>query len=427
MELDNLTGATNHNGGALGFGIDGKLYVAVGDNATASNAQIITNRLGKILRINKDGTIPTDNPTTFPGITGMSMGLNRAIWTVGLRNPYTMAFQPVTGTLFVNEVGQSAKEEINNSTAAGQNFGWPQTEGVFNAANFPNYVNPVYDYGHASNTVGQGCSIIGGTFYNPTVPNNYPASFIGSYFFLDYCGSWIDRISIAPENLNARKPAETWVRTNFLPSISGGSVGLTAGPDANLYYLSRNTGALVQITSSAPLPIKLKEFTAKLVDNQKVILDWTTSVESNSDYFDIQKSNDLVKWNSIGKVLANNNSNEVLAYSFEDSQPANLNYYKLKMVDKDGRFEYSGIKTIKTNSNEATNIYPNPAEQIIRFNDVENTNEALNVYSISGQNVTQFVKFEKVENNIKTLNISKLAKGKYFINNKLGTKSFIKN
>src|SRR3954468_765504 len=64
-DLDNLSSATNHNGGAIHFGPDGKLYVGVGENANSANAQTLANRLGKILRYNADGSIPTDNPTSF--------------------------------------------------------------------------------------------------------------------------------------------------------------------------------------------------------------------------------------------------------------------------------------------------------------------------------------------------------------------------
>ncbi len=67
LELDNLSSASNHNGGAIHFGPDGKLYVAVGENNDPSNSQSLSNRLGKVLRINSDGTIPADNPTSFPG------------------------------------------------------------------------------------------------------------------------------------------------------------------------------------------------------------------------------------------------------------------------------------------------------------------------------------------------------------------------
>ncbi len=81
VDLENLS-ATNHNGGAIHFGPDGKLYVAVGENANAANAQTLNNRLGKILRVNADGTIPTDNP-----FYNQATGSRRSIWALGLRNP----------------------------------------------------------------------------------------------------------------------------------------------------------------------------------------------------------------------------------------------------------------------------------------------------------------------------------------------------
>src|SRR5262245_50109108 len=122
LRLDNLSTATNHNGGALHFGPDGKLYVAVGENANSSNAQTLGNLLGKLLRVNADGTIPTDNP-----FFNTASGANRAIWALGLRNPFTFAFQPGTGRVFINDVGQDTWEEINDGIA-GSNYGWPTTE-----------------------------------------------------------------------------------------------------------------------------------------------------------------------------------------------------------------------------------------------------------------------------------------------------------
>ena len=88
LTLDPLSDATYHNGGAIHFSPGGKLFVAVGENTEASNAQSLNNRLGKILRINPDRTIPPDNLSTFPGIAGSTTGASRAIWAVGLRNPY---------------------------------------------------------------------------------------------------------------------------------------------------------------------------------------------------------------------------------------------------------------------------------------------------------------------------------------------------
>src|SRR5689334_3487711 len=123
LDLDNLSTATNHNGGAIHFGPDGKLYVAVGENANGANAQTLSNRLGKMLRINSDGSIPGDNP-----FFNTATVLNRSIWALGLRNPFTFAFQPGTGRMFINDVGQNTWEEINDGMA-GSNYGWPTTEG----------------------------------------------------------------------------------------------------------------------------------------------------------------------------------------------------------------------------------------------------------------------------------------------------------
>lgn len=187
-ELDDI-GVTVHNGGAMHFGADGKLYVAVGEAGTSSNAQSLTKRLGKMLRINADGSIPDDNPTSFPGIVGTPTGANRAIWAVGLRNPFTFAIQPGTGRMHINDVGAGTWEEINLGEA-GKNFGWPATEGAFSSATYPNFTNPLFAFRH--NTVEPtGIVIAGGAFYNPMDEHPFPASFYGDYFVGDYARQWI--------------------------------------------------------------------------------------------------------------------------------------------------------------------------------------------------------------------------------------------
>src|SRR5262245_18088529 len=122
FELDSLSGATNHNGCGIHFDPDGKIYVGVGENANAANAQALSTVLGKLLRLNADGTIPGDNP-----FVGSTTGKNRAIWALGLCNPFTFAFN-ATGRLFIDDVGQNAWEEIDDGVA-GSNYGWPNTEG----------------------------------------------------------------------------------------------------------------------------------------------------------------------------------------------------------------------------------------------------------------------------------------------------------
>lgn len=228
LDLDPLSGASNHNGGSMAFRPDGKLYVAVGDNANPANAQTLNNHLGKVLRINPDGTTPPDNP--FP--TGSIS--QRRIWAYGLRNPYTLAVQPGTGRLFVNDVGQSAFEEINDASTGGLNFGWPIAEGPgSNTA----LTNPVYAYEHGGGD-GRGCAITGGTFYSPAT-TAYPVSFVGDYFYQDFCNGWINVLDLS---------GPTAVRSSFAVGTPGQDLSITLAPDGYLYYASRPGGSLYKIT-----------------------------------------------------------------------------------------------------------------------------------------------------------------------------------
>lgn len=234
LELDPLSGATNHNGGAMHFGKDGKLYVAVGENANSTQAQNLDTYHGKLLRINNDGSVPGGNPFT----TGSEQ--RKRVWAYGLRNPYTFSIHPVTGRILVNDVGQNTWEEINDATDAGKNFGWPTTEGFFNATTYPAFSNPIYSYKHGSGD-GLGCAITGGTFFHPS-NTNYPEEFYDRYFFQDLCNSWIN--NIVP---SAASPG----KNSFATGIPGNSLSLTTGIDGNLYFLSRTAGALYKITYNA--------------------------------------------------------------------------------------------------------------------------------------------------------------------------------
>jgi glucose/arabinose dehydrogenase len=212
-----------HNGGALQFGPDSKLYFAVGENHSASNAQSTNNLTGKLHRINADGSIPTDNP-----FYGTATGANRAIWALGLRNPFTFDIQQATGRIFVNDVGASSWEEINEAWAdparAGFNFGWPETEG---ATTDPRFKTPFHAYNHA----GGHCAITGGAFYDPATPN-FPASYVNDYFFADFCQGWIRSIDQSTKA----------VSTLLAASGSRSPVDIDVGEDGSLYYLARGQG-----------------------------------------------------------------------------------------------------------------------------------------------------------------------------------------
>jgi glucose/arabinose dehydrogenase len=234
LDLGNLSSALNHNGGALNFGPDRKLYVAVGDNGNSANAQTLSNRLGKILRINTDGSIPPDNP-----FVGTVTGVFAAIWALGLRNPFTFAFNPGGGEMFINDVGQNTWEEINDGIP-GANYGWPVTEGY---STNPSFRSPRYAYDHSS----ERCAITGGAFYSPSAPQ-FPAGYFNGYFFADFCAGWIRRLDWQGAN----------TVTTFATGI-GGPVDLKVWDDGTLYYLARrggpgNTGVIYRISYQASAP-----------------------------------------------------------------------------------------------------------------------------------------------------------------------------
>src|SRR4030095_4362013 len=145
----------------------------VGDNSLPDNAQSLATAFGKLLRISADGHMPSDNP-----FLDSTSGTARAIWALGLRNPFTFAFS-ATGCLLINDVGEKAWEEIDEGAAAA-NYGWPQTEGPTSEDGL---VGPIFAYGHGSRHE-TGCAITGGVFYEPA-EQQFPAEYRGSYLFAD--------------------------------------------------------------------------------------------------------------------------------------------------------------------------------------------------------------------------------------------------
>jgi len=186
----------NHNGGMIAFGPDGYLYVGAGDGGNGcdppGNAQSGSSLLGKLLRLDIDTppyAIPSDNPFAGPD------GIRDEIWATGLRNPWRFGFDAANGDLYIGDVGQSAREEIDYQPAAspgGENYGWNLYEG-FDCPNpscgsitctVPGYVPPILDYSHSG---GQDCSVTGGTVYRGCrMPN-----LRGTYFYADYCSGFV--------------------------------------------------------------------------------------------------------------------------------------------------------------------------------------------------------------------------------------------
>lgn len=229
VEVD-VSRAGFHNAGAIHFGPDGKLYISIGDNTAAARAQELTNLYGKILRINSDGTIPTDNP-----FYSTNTGLNRLIWAYGLRNPFTFNIDPTNGTMFINDVGENTFEEVNRG-AAGANYGWNASEGPYNPTGNPAFTMPVFSYLHNATVIDPrtgnpgpppyGCSVIGGAFFQSTTPK-LPNQYVGRYFFGDVCGGWIKTLD--PTNNSVE---------DFGSGLNDPS-DIDVGPDGALYYSAR--------------------------------------------------------------------------------------------------------------------------------------------------------------------------------------------
>ncbi|HEX4233586.1 MAG TPA: PQQ-dependent sugar dehydrogenase [Caldimonas sp.] len=233
VDLPNLSTATNHNGGGMHFGNDGKLYVGVGENANPPQSQDLSVPFGKLLRFNEDGSIPADNP-----FFATAAGVARAIWAYGLRNPYTFAIEPGTGTIFINDVGQDTWEEIDVGVA-GANYGWPNSEGPDNVG--AGITGPLFTYKHsAANPPGSGpggffigFAIAGGAFYPAAGP--FPAGYRGHYYFADYVNQFVGRLDVANGAAYA------------FASLSGAPVDLLVGSDGALYVLTR--GNVTRISS----------------------------------------------------------------------------------------------------------------------------------------------------------------------------------
>ncbi len=240
LNLNSMAGSI-HNGGAMGFGADGKLYVSVGDGADAGTAQLKTTLLGKVLRMNPDGSVPTDNPF-FSDVT--YAGSNKLIYALGFRNPFSMDIQPGTGKIMVCDVGNSAWEEVNE-IQAGKNYGWPGIEGVRTTQTPPpDYKDPLYAYSHDN-----ACSIVGAAFYNPE-HDQFPTEYVGKFFFADYCAGYIQYVDpvngmVQPFGTDIDRPLA--IRVNHEGTLyylqragmGGGSTGdNTSTPDGSLWKVT---------------------------------------------------------------------------------------------------------------------------------------------------------------------------------------------
>jgi len=238
--------SSSHSVGGLAFGPDGKLYASLGDGAhfdykdsRAMRAQNLDSLAGKILRINKDGTAPADNPF----YNGSPTANRSKVYAYGVRNSFRFTFHPTTGILYAGDVGWSTWEEANKVTR-GANHGWPCREGMFENVPYgctvSNRVDPLYVYQHDQSGAG---SITMGSFPKG---NAYPASYANTIIFGDYAQNWI-------KALNLTATGAFISVTEFASGADGadGPVAFLTGPDGNVYYIAIYTGAVKRISYTA--------------------------------------------------------------------------------------------------------------------------------------------------------------------------------
>ena len=274
---------TNHNGGWIGFSpVDRQLYIASGDGGAGNdegpghtpgtgNAQDTTNNLlGKVLRINPIGddfptdaarnySIPASNPfRAGVGIPGDDVG-DDEIWSYGLRNPFRASFDRATGDLWIGDVGQSQREEIDfqpASSPGGENYGWRLREGLIQTPGVggprpPGNVDPVYDYDRNNDPFG-GTVVTGGYVYRGPDP-----ALQGKYFFLDSRST----PATADDNYWMFDPADPFGTVQNIDALLVPDTGLSQfpvsfGEDAagNLYIAYLGSGEVYRIRTAVPEP-----------------------------------------------------------------------------------------------------------------------------------------------------------------------------
>ncbi|HZQ08657.1 MAG TPA: PQQ-dependent sugar dehydrogenase [Anaerolineae bacterium] len=223
---------SNHNGGDIHFGFDGKLYISVGENGCCPDAaQHLNTKRGKILRINSDGTIPSDNPFfNTPG--------GRAIFAYGFRNPWRFTLRASNQTYIVADVGSGTWEEIDWVQRA-KNYGWPLYEGPCpsnnlacdpSSVNYNGTVKPIHWYNHTGS--GETGNVISGGVFAEN--SNYPAPYANSYFYGDAGQGWVHVLELNANNQPIAPPR------NFDQLNAPVSFGV--GKDGNVYVVDFGAG-----------------------------------------------------------------------------------------------------------------------------------------------------------------------------------------
>ncbi|MFY7899429.1 MAG: PQQ-dependent sugar dehydrogenase [Chitinophagaceae bacterium] len=336
----------NHNGGKLNFGNDGFLYFGTGDGGSGgdpdNNAQNGNSLLGKMLRIDVNNfntppyyTVPSTNP--YVG----NSNVKPEIIALGLRNPWRWCFDKQTGDMWIADVGQGVWEEVNFKAAGNiispTNYGWRCYEGnsVYTTCTpeIPtNNLAPIFQYDHSNNG---GYSITGGLVYRGT---EYP-DLQGYYLCTDYVinNGWLIKNN-GNNNFTVTK------QTGWLSNIA--SFG--ESQNGTMYAVSLN-GIIAKVVATTALPLALTQFTVQ-PNNLQHIIEWSVLQEYKGDKYMIERSvQNALQFETVYNTQANNN-NSKNTYKVAINATVNTVFYRLKIINANGKTTYSSIVSINNNN-----------------------------------------------------------------------------
>lgn len=333
----------NHNGGDLAFGPDGFLYIGTGDGGSGGDpldrAQDFTQLLGKMLRIDVDNPsggrnygIPATNPYQAAGD-----GIPDEIFATGLRNPWRIGFDRATGDLWIGDVGQVQREEVDvipAGAAGGLNFGWDCREGNIAYTSDPSpqcgngsvYTDPVFDYDRGSTG---GKSITGGFVYRGSA-----ADLQGHYVAVDYVSNRFFLYELSTNTLSRQLPGAVSNVSTFGEDDAG-----------ELYLAELNTGTVYRVTTQLALPAELTNWTAT-ARGKTVELAWTTAQEAGVADYLLERSLDGETFTTLTALTARNSPTGA-TYNYTDGTPPAAHvYYRLTSRDLDGSERRYGVRSV---------------------------------------------------------------------------------
>ncbi len=413
ISIPKPAGRTNHNGGDLNFGTDGNLYFGTGDGGSGNDpdnlAQNGASLLGKMLRIDINNTnitygnydVPADNPYITDG------AVDDRIWALGLRNPFRWSFDKLTGDMWIGDVGQGAKEEVNYRPAGSTghvNYGWRCYEGLISTPGVPDCtpadnVFPVFEYDNPNGGASPPSAVTAGFVYR----GEEYAGFRGYFISTDVYSGTI---------YLTRPSGSNWITTSQ-SGLQNIIVSFGEAENGDLYAVSQSTNTIYKVGASGgiPLPVKLSQITVKHFADYNQ-LKWTTVAEQNTAKFIIEYSIDGRNYTRVGQVIASRNisgSN----YSFHHSVvTAGIAFYRLAIEEDNGQINFSPV--VKVSGSEGKiKIYPTIVRDGI-INIVSNR-------PVEKIQVTNNIGSKVFEKNLKTLSgataivLPSLAKGIYWV------------